>query len=95
MRRRVYWRGGEKMAKIGAFSGHGHRDLLRDLGEESKMPFTYQARVPIWNTKLDKTEETIVNFLLPFEILESFITPENLLDFTQFRAINWPWKKKC
>ena len=63
--------------------GNGHRDLMRYLGKNSKMPLTYQAMIPVWSNRLQKQVETVVNFILPFELLDALIG-DSLGEWTQF-----------
>ena len=51
---------------------------------KAKMPKSYQAEIPVWDAKRNIQVKTVMNFLLPFEVLENMITLENLREFSDF-----------
>ena len=77
-----------KLSKVGgsgAFSSNSHRDLLREMSKGVGMPPLYQAAIPVWDTLRNVQTTTIMNFLLPFEMLEALVTADNINEFVQFR----------
>lgn len=68
--------GAQHVRDIGSLSrrrmGNLHRDLLRKLLKGSKWPALYEARVRVWDNRLQKEETALVPVMLPHELLDCF-----------------------
>ena len=60
-----------RWAKSGNRGGrpqHIHRDLIRSMSKQSRMPQLYQATAKFWDPLRNSPTEACMNFLLPHEV---------------------------
>ena len=77
-----------KCAAGGKHPGNAHRDVMLNLGRKSKFPDVYSADLPLWNHDENQKEWSEAYFLLPYEVVDTMITDEDLEKLTNLRPDN-------
>ena len=70
----------------GVHKGNCSRDVTRVFDRTSKMPPTYTAPIPFWNSDTASQFQDNCEFILPYEVIDAFITEENIDEFTSVGA---------
>ena len=64
----------------GQAAGNIHRDLMRNLAKDSRMPKPYWAAIPLQDSPDKPVEEVKLPFLLPHEVLDGFARQGNFFN---------------